>query len=152
MKKNVCIKCNEPETNMNNKTGINSYLGDNFELWFCNDCAINRDNFIRESRDDIVLKLIQNEYNKIEEIKWNYRPILPNHNDLVIIVHRPLNVYVCVFKILNDENFGKMNLFVPIEDMGFFGNEYLNDSIDWYRDRFSYNEVYVDAWVYFPKL
>ena len=85
-------------------------------------------------------------------MEWNFRPNLPKHNELVIIIHRSLNVYACIFKCVNHETFGTLNLFVPIDDMRSFDNRYLDDSVNWYLDKFNYGHVYIECWLPYPKI
>lgn len=68
---NKCAKCNENESNMNNKHGNNEYYGHDFKLWFCNYCAGDKDAFIDDNidklRDKLVLLFVQPERIKRED-------------------------------------------------------------------------------------
>ena len=69
---------------------------------------------------------------------------LPNHNDLVIIIHRTLNVCVCIYKELE-----KTSIFVPIKEMRFLSEKYF-ESNDWYSIEECFDKSYIDSWIQFP--
>ena len=86
-------------------------------------------------------------------LTWNKaKNGLPVHNSLVFVEHRGGNFYICVFKKFKDKYLGDMNIFIIIQEMEMYSENYYDDTKDWYRDYDNLDEAYVDHWVYFSEI